>query len=193
MKKFLLALFLLALTCSSVFASPFVKGDAIVVFKAPEGQPVTASALKGNGVLLASVKAAVQSVGASVKTTYDVLSEVDGKIIVHVHSDSLTTEELIAELKKRDDVISASPNKINRPLATRPNDQFYDQLWGLERMNCPAAWDITTGSENIYVAVMDTGVYKHPDLLNNLATGYGRDFGLNTDWANDTHGHLLVQ
>ncbi|MBQ7560638.1 MAG: S8 family serine peptidase [Synergistaceae bacterium] len=188
MKKFLLALLLLALTCSSVFAGQFVKGDAIVVFKAPEGQVIKASGLKKDGHLFASVNTAVNSVGAAVKAAYETLSEIDGKIFVHVHSDSLTTEELINELKKRDDVISASPNKINRPLA-RPNDEFYGDLWALERMNCPAAWDITTGSEDIYIAVMDSGVCKHPDLLDNIATGYGRDFGDNVDWANDSIGH----
>ncbi len=189
MKKFLLICSLLALTCSSVFAGQFVKGDAIVVFKAPEGQAVKASGLKKDGHLFASVNTAVQSVGASVKAAYETLSEIDGKIFVHVHSDSLSTEELINELKKRDDVISVSPNKINRPLATRPNDEFYSELWGLERINCPAAWDITTGSEDIYIAVMDTGVYKHPDLLDNIATGYGRNFGDGGDWANDDFGH----
>lgn len=39
-----------------------------------------------------------------------------------------------------------------------PNDAFYSQQWYLNTVKAPAAWDITTGSPNIRVAVLDTGV-----------------------------------
>ena len=150
MKKFLV-LFILVITCSSAFA-----GDALVVFKANES--VTIAALKNGGNLLASVNAAVSSVNASVKTVYEYLSEADGKIFVYVHSDNLTTDELIAELLKRDDVIAASPNRINH--VTRiPNDEYYKELWGLEKINAPLMWDTRTSSENIYVVMHRLGCY----------------------------------
>ncbi|MBQ7577412.1 MAG: S8 family serine peptidase [Synergistaceae bacterium] len=187
MRKILLSVIVLILACSSSFAGEFVKGDAIVVFKSNES--VTIAGLKNGGNLLASVNAAVSSVNASVKNVYSSLSESDNKIFVHVHSDSKTTEQLITDLLKRDDVLAASPNKINRPRETRPNDKYYNQLWGLEKINAPSAWDTTTGSENIYVVVMDSGVYTHPDLSQNIAADYARDFSDTSDWSNDEGGH----
>ena len=45
-----------------------------------------------------------------------------------------------------------------------PNDTNYSALYGMERIGAPAAWDITTGSSSVVVAVVDTGIdYRHPD------------------------------
>ncbi|MBQ7577410.1 MAG: S8 family serine peptidase [Synergistaceae bacterium] len=184
MRKILLSLFMLVLACSSSFA-----GDALVVFKSPENQQVTISALK-NGNLLASINAAVSSAGASVKNVYEYLSEADNKIFVYVHSDSLSTDELIANFKARDDVIAASPNRVNH-LTKTPNDEFYSELWGLERIQAPRMWDTNTGSDNIYVAIMDSGFYPHPDLVPNIAEKYARSFveGDTQGWQYDPLGH----
>ncbi|MBC8232026.1 S8 family serine peptidase [bacterium] len=61
-----------------------------------------------------------------------------------------------------------------------PNDPRFDDLWGLHNtgqtggtpdadIDAPEAWDITTGSEEIVVASIDTGVdYNHEDLKDNM-------------------------
>jgi len=61
-----------------------------------------------------------------------------------------------------------------------PNDTMFTQLWGLHNtgqnggrvdadIDAPEAWDVTTGSRSIIVAVIDTGVdYNHPDLTVNM-------------------------
>ncbi len=60
------------------------------------------------------------------------------------------------------------PNAILQASAT-PNDPYYSLLWGMQRMSMPAAWDYTTGSSQVVVAVIDTGVnYNHPDLAANI-------------------------
>jgi serine protease len=53
-------------------------------------------------------------------------------------------------------------------------------------INAPAAWDITTGSANTVVAVLDTGYTAHPDLQDRLLPGY--DFISDADIANDGDG-----
>src|SRR3989344_3132193 len=58
---------------------------------------------------------------------------------------------------------------------TRPNDDFFrwgDQ-WNLEKIHAPLAWDITTGRNDVVIAVLGTGVDNdHVDLAGKLVPGY---------------------
>ncbi len=46
-----------------------------------------------------------------------------------------------------------------------PNDTFYPNQWGLQRINAPRAWPISEGDPNVVIAVLDQGVeLGHPDL-----------------------------
>ena len=71
-----------------------------------------------------------------------------------------------------------------------PNDSLYAQQWDLFEpaggINMPAAWDITVGSSNITVAVIDTGVRNHADLAGRLVAGH--DFITDTATSNDGNG-----
>lgn len=57
-----------------------------------------------------------------------------------------------------------------------PNDPNFDKLWGFHNANdtdidAPEAWSQTTGSSQVTVAIIDTGVdYTHPDLAKNMWT-----------------------
>ena len=65
------------------------------------------------------------------------------------------------------DIEYAEPDYYVRLCAT-PNDPLYSEQWALRQIGAPAAWDITTGSADIVVAVLDTGIYDHPDILDNM-------------------------
>ena len=75
-----------------------------------------------------------------------------------------------------------------------PDDPNFPQEWGLYQpngvhMNLPAAWDITTGSGDTVVAVIDTGVdYNHPDLSSNLWQNPGEIAGNGVD--DDHNGYV---
>ena len=77
--------------------------------------------------------------------------------------------QAVRELEREPGVVSAAPN-FRRRLATRtPNDPRWDELWGLARVAAPEAWEATTGSPSVTVAVVDTGIaHTHPDLEPNI-------------------------
>ncbi len=73
-----------------------------------------------------------------------------------------TTWTLIEELRARDDVEYAHPNWLFQ-LSLTPNDPHYPNQWHYPAIQLPAAWDLTTGSSAIRIAILDTGRTTHPD------------------------------
>lgn len=80
--------------------------------------------------------------------------------------------------KHHPNIVSVEPNFEVNILLT-PNDPYYSSsgsaggsypdLYGIQKINSSAAWDLTTGSSSIIVADIDTGVdYTHPDLAANM-------------------------
>lgn len=78
-----------------------------------------------------------------------------------------------------------------------PNDPLYGQLWGMANIQAPLAWDITTGSDDVVVAVVDSGLWaEHPDLIANVWTdpitgahGWSCRNGVITEGVIDDNGH----
>lgn len=75
-----------------------------------------------------------------------------------------TTGEAIEALREDPAVAVAERDSFAGTDAV-PNDPFFVQLWGLSRIEAPAAWDRTVGSPAIVVADIDSGYrFEHPDL-----------------------------
>jgi serine protease len=56
-----------------------------------------------------------------------------------------------------------------RLLCKTPNDAHLQYQWGLASADAPAAWERSTGSYDVVVAHIDTGIdYSHPDLYRNI-------------------------
>lgn len=102
-----------------------------------------------------------------------------------------TTADAIRNLSSNSWVEYAEPNYIFHANVA-PNDSRYGELWGMNNtgqvvngvsglprddISAQQAWSITTGSPNVIVGVVDTGVdYMHPDLAANIwsnPTGVG--------------------
>jgi parallel beta-helix repeat protein len=61
-----------------------------------------------------------------------------------------------------------------------PNDPYFNEQWALDNtgqnggtpgadIHAPEAWEITKGSSDVVIAIIDTGVdYNHPDLASNI-------------------------
>src|SRR5699024_2610320 len=93
--------------------------------------------------------------------------------------DATDLDDAIEHLEANPNVEWAVPNGVRMPSATA-NDPAFTQklLWNLDGpwgVRADRAWDITTGSANVRVAVIDTGILaNHPDLRGRYVAG--RDF-----------------
>jgi serine protease len=85
-------------------------------------------------------------------------------------------EAMAAVIAQDPNVEYAEPDYFAYPAAT-PNDPDYSAQWALGTdsagMNILNAWDITTGSADIVIAVIDSGTRpSHKDLKDRLISGY---------------------
>jgi len=76
--------------------------------------------------------------------------------------------DAVREFENDPEVEYAEPNYRVEAFSV-PGDPSFTQLWGMEKINAPAAWDTTTGSAEVVVAVIDSGIdVNHSDLKGNL-------------------------
>ncbi len=72
-------------------------------------------------------------------------------------------------LKNSDSVLYVEKNKLVYLTDTTPNDKKFSGQWHHKKINTPKAWDVTQGSDQVIVAVVDTGMsLTHEDLKNQL-------------------------
>lgn len=111
---------------------------------------------------------------------------------------TVSVEEALRLYRQNPDVEYAEPNYIIYSCQVFPNDPPFDPgdpnygiLWGLHNfgqavgmksglpgadINATDAWEISTGAEEVVIAVIDSGVaYSHPDLTSNIWTNPGED------------------
>lgn len=119
-------------------------------------------------------------------------------------------DSIIDDLNSRADVEYAEPNYRVESSILVPNDPDFWNQWSLLNagqvvgdfiatpnadIKAYSAWDTTTGSSNVIVAVSDTGVdITHPDLARNIYTNPGEiaDNGIDDDkngFVDDVHGY----
>lgn len=77
-------------------------------------------------------------------------------------------------------------------LTLAPSDPAYATQYGPQRIAAPQAWDITTGSSNTIIAIVDTGIdCTHPELIGRCVPGW--DFvnghALTGTENSDDYGH----
>lgn len=72
-----------------------------------------------------------------------------------------------------------------------PNDEYYPLQWGPPVVRLPGAWDITTGREDVVVAVLDSGVAQDiPDFSGRIVSPYSTKYDTSESWAwEDIFGH----
>lgn len=121
---------------------------------------------------------------------------------------------LIRELSANEQVEYAHPNYRIKTASTIPDDPVFEQQWGLRNLGFAVdnnvstpeadikavqAWEITTGSPDLIIAVSDSGIdITHPDLAGNIYTNAGEipDNRIDDDrngYVDDVHGYNLAE
>ena len=103
--------------------------------------------------------------------------------------DVIDLDDAILYLQSNPYVEYAEKNAIAYLNSTEPNDEEYENQWGLDKIWAPYAWDISTGNSEIVVAVLDTGIdTDYEDLEDALWTNPNEDPEDEED--NDSNGFL---
>ncbi|MHC4387306.1 MAG: S8 family serine peptidase [Planctomycetota bacterium] len=117
--------------------------------------------------------------GATIERDYKI---VPGLSLIELPAGT-TVEEALVSFNQTDAILYAQPDyelTVDSDEQYIPNDPLFDDLWGMHNtgqtggtadadIDAPEAWDIVTGSGDVIVAVIDTGVdYTHLDLAANM-------------------------
>jgi subtilisin family serine protease len=110
-----------------------------------------------------------------------------------------STQDVLGWAARTTGVTYVEPDFVIAPTIAA-NDPSRGQLWGLDNtgqsggvvdadIDAPEAWNTTTGSRSVVVAVIDTGMdYNHPDLAANTWRNPGEVAGDGID--NDRNGFI---
>jgi thermitase len=99
---------------------------------------------------------------------------------------TLATVELCGEASGADATLLLPPETGLKGL-TKPNDPYIGRQWALGQMHVSALWSLTTGSTEILIAVLDTGIDRgHEDLRGKVVAEVNFT---DSPSSNDLNGH----
>jgi len=142
-----------------------------------------------------------------------IIEEIDSEMVPGLalcNVSGITQEEAIDKLSDMPGILYAEPDYI-WTIDKIPDDPQFWRQWGMQNTGqtyregvspgtsgsdgkLTGAWDISTDSGDVKVAVLDTGIdYTHPDLVSNMWTGQNGEHGydvINQDYEPmDDNGH----
>jgi thermitase len=125
----------------------------------------------------------------------DLIGKSDDRFHILRLPPGLSVEKCLRLLEKHADLDFAEPDGIGTGATTTPNDPSFLVQWHHRNslklsasVRTPNAWDITRGSSNIIVAVLDTGVNTNvSEFAGRALRGY--NFVAGNANTTDDHGH----
>lgn len=170
-------------------AADSVPNELLVKFKTATTEIAVIQAINAVQGAIIAHRGEVVSAGLWAENKSDYRSFLGDPDLFHVKLPPIIgTEKAIAELLANPNVEFAEKNYIYHT-DTIPNDAEFSLQWGLHNtgqsggtadadIDAPEAWEIFTGSSDITIAVIDTGIdYGHTDLQSNIWTNPGETGG----------------
>ena len=187
------ALIVVAVVCAALLAGSVLAGQ-------PQGQFVPGQVIVKfkPGTTAAERDAVKTDLGGTTKTEL-------GLINAEVWTISNRSVEQAVAMYEDNNLIEYIEPDYEVHILETPNDPLFNQLWGLNNtgqnggiagadIDALRAWDVFTGSSDVLVSVIDTGIdYTHPDLAANVWTNPGEIPGNGIDddangYIDDVHG-----
>jgi thermitase len=179
MKKAIVALVIIILLISSF---------PTIVFAAPPDNPTPASEFSSQQILvkfkpdvtLPEVAEIHRQLGGQVKET---IPDIGVQVVTVPKGQEKAKAKAYSANAK---VAYAEPDFVAQAMGN-PDDSGFVNQWDMAKIQTPEAWDVTTGSPTITIAILDTGVdLDHPDLANKIISNIKFSNSATTD---DVYGH----
>ena len=144
------------------------EGRLIVTFRAPSSAA---------GIKTIASADRVRNLGERTRVRLTTMRAINGAVhLVQVDRASQSLEAVAAQLRSDPEVAAVSLDRRRYAHAV-PNDTRFSEQWYLRAANpastnAESAWDVSTGSSGVVIAVLDSGVrFEHPDLGRAAAGG----------------------
>jgi len=124
----------------------------------------------------------------------EILDRIEGTDFTLVSTEGRSPEKVGRQLEDSGAAEQVEPNLIRRAAAL-PNDPGYSawQATYLQAVGLPSAWDTNSGSDDLILAVLDSGVdLDHPDLAGRLLPGWDVVNGDSVPADDQGHGTMVA-
>ena len=171
-----------------VIAILLISSFPTIVFAAPPGNPAPASGFSSEQILVkfksdTSIPEAAQihrQLGGHVKET---IPGIDAQVVTVPKGQAMAKAQAYSS---NDRVAYAELDFVAEAVGS-PDDPCFGYQWGLTKIAASQAWDVTTGSPSINIAILDTGVdLDHPDLADKIVSNINFSSSPTVD---DVRGH----
>ena len=165
--KSILSVLLLLITSTAFAAGPFVKGELLVQLSTKADKASVHKAIKAHGG--------------------EILDEIPQIRVKLIRVPAKNLNKVKEALAKNPNFEFVEENFIAQGMLV-PDDPHFASQWHHTTIMSRLAWDLGTGSAEIPVAIIDSGIdHDHPDLADNIMPGY--NFVLNNSNTQDNYGH----
>ncbi len=166
---------------------------ALLVFSMPlfAAGKATEAEFVSDQILVKFKSGTVEDAKGKVHKKYggEVISEIQGIGVQVVKVPAGKVLKKVNEYIGEDNVEFAEPDYIVEA-AGEPNDTDFGKQWGMRKILAPEAWDITSGSADVKIAIVDSGIYSgHPDLAGQVAASanFTRSRTVEDKYGHGTH------
>lgn len=133
---------------------------------------------------------------ASMEEIFDVVSLYNYEILGKSENRLFMLEivDVVSFKEQASEIIEFIEEDVMVEVDNVTSDSYYTYQWAMPAIKIPEAWEFTKGSNDVFVAVIDSGIYRNqPDLINiDIRNGWDYIFNEYCDWDSTGHGTNVI-